>query len=165
MKTRRSFLKSTLITSGLFFTGTSSLFAQQDRPDPIDPAIINEFVRVGHGNIDRVKEMLENQPNLIYGTWDWGGGDYETAIEGAGHVGNKEIANYLISKGARSNLFVMTMLGKSELVTPYLEEYPELIYSKGPHGFSLLHHAQVGESEEMVEYLSSKGLTETKFRI
>lgn len=34
------------------------------------------------------------------------------------------------------------MLGKTELVKPVLEEYPNLISAKGPHGFSLLHHAK-----------------------
>ena len=68
--------------------------------------------------------MLEEYPNLIYGPYDWGKGDFEEAIEGAGHLGNKEIAEYLISKGARLNLFVMKMLGKTELVKPILEAYP-----------------------------------------
>jgi hypothetical protein len=65
--------------------------------------------------------------NLLYARYDWGNGDFEEAIEGAGHVGNKEIANYLIEQGARVNLFVLTMLGKTNLVKPVLDEYPPLI--------------------------------------
>lgn len=134
-------------------------------PDPIDNKTIEEFVLAGHGNLAKVKKMLNEIPNLIYCRYDWGGGDFEEAIEGAGHVGNKEIANYLIDRGARVNLFVLTMLGKTNLVKPVLETYPQLVFAKGPHGFSLLHHAEKGgeDAKELYEYLSGKGLDETKF--
>jgi len=112
----------------------------------------------------RVKEMLGETPTLLYATWDWGGGDFETALEGAGHVGNKEIANHLISLGARTNLFVLTMLGKTTIVKSYLEVFPEYLKARGPHGFTFLHHAQRGgeEARELLEYFESKELKETK---
>jgi hypothetical protein len=69
-----------------------------------------------------VKELLEQYPNLIYSRYDWGNGDFEEAIEGAGHVGNKEIAQWLIEKGARPNLFVMTMLGETAIVKSVIEK-------------------------------------------
>lgn len=99
--------------------------------------------------------------------YDWGGGDFETALEGAGHVGDKEIANYLIGEGARANIFALTMLGKTQIVKPVLEEFPNLIFSKGPHGFTLLHHAKVGgkDSEELYDYVQTKGLSEMKIKI
>ena len=111
--------------------------------------------------------MLNDYPNLIYSSYDWGNGDFEEAIEGAGHKGNKEVANYLIEKGARVNLFVLTMLGKTDLVNPTLEVYPNLIFSKGPHGLTLLHHAEIGgnESKELYNYLLEKGLTEKKISL
>lgn len=138
---------------------------EQKEPIPID--IIKEFVAAGHNDLGKVKSMLEENPNLIHCRYDWGNGDFEEAIEGAGHLGNVEIAEYLISKGARVNLFVLTMLGKTELVKPVLEAYPALIFAKGPHGFSLLHHANKGgnRSIELAEYVQSKGLTETKFKL
>ena len=112
-----------------------------------------------------VKELYEQEPNLIYARYDWGDGDYEEAIEGAGHVGNKEIAEYLIEQGARVNLFTLTMLGKDNIVIPTLEEFPALLYAKGAHGFSLLHHAKVGGSDASLiyDYLMDKGLDQTKF--
>jgi hypothetical protein len=134
-------------------------------PEPVDNESVKEFVLAGHGNLAKVKEMVNEIPNLIYCRYDWGGGDFEEAIEGAGHVGNKEIANYLIGQGARVNLFVLTMLGKTNLVKPVLEEYPNLIFAKGPHGLSLLHHAEKGGegATELYEYLYEKGLEETKY--
>lgn len=135
--------------------------------DPLDPNLVKEFVAVGHNNLPRVKEMLMEYPNLIYARHDGGNGDFEEAIEGAGHVGDREIAEYLISQGARVNLFVLTMLGETQLVKPVIEKYPQLLYAKGAHGFTLLHHAIRGEepAAEMLEYLKSKGLTETQIKI
>jgi hypothetical protein len=133
-------------------------------PDPLPAEKVKDFVVAGHGNIDKARQLLTEFPSLLYATWDWGGGDFETALEGAGHVGNKEIANYLIEKGARTNLFVLTMLGKTGIVKSYLDAYPAYLGAKGPHGFTLLHHAQKGgeEAKELVDYLQSKGLKETK---
>lgn len=163
---RIAFLKVGLLgMSGITSYSAFGINPVQNPNQQIDIETIKEFVTAGHGDLDKVKLMLKEEPNLIYTSYDWGNGDYEQAIEGAGHLGKKEIANYLIENGARANLFVLTMLGKTNLVTPTLEEYPNLIKSKGAHGFSLLHHAKMGgkESEELYEYLTKKGLTKTKF--
>lgn len=98
-----------------------------------------------------------HQP-LLNASWDWGNGDFEEAIEGAGHVGSRDTALYLIDKGARFTLFVAAMLGKIEIVKPMIESYPDLINSKGPHGFDLIHHATKGGEHaiEVLNYLKSK---------
>lgn len=134
----------------------------QQESNPFDVKLVKDFVVAGHKDLQAVKEMLKERPNLMYCRYDWGNGDFEEAIEGAGHVGNKEIAHYLISQGARVNLFALTMLGKTDLVKPTLEAYPELVFAKGPHGFTLLHHAKVGEAQELYDYLMDKGLKETR---
>ena len=152
---------------GLFTTPNLTLGKDQDEPDPIKTSIVKEFVVAGHKDLNRVQEMLVDYPNLIYSRYDWGNGDFEEAIEGAGHLGKKDIANYLIERGARVNLFVLTMLGKPKLVIPILEEYPNLLNSIGPHGFTLLHHANVGgtDSLEIQKYLLDNGLTDTHIKI
>lgn len=165
---RKSFVKTGLIAcTGI---GTFPLFGAQTAQETYQTLAvekIKEFVTAGHGNLAKVKAMLEEEPNLIHSRYDWGSGDFEEAIEGAGHLGNKEIANYLIERGARVNLFVLTMLGKKDLVIPVLEEYPNLLYARGAHGFSLLHHAKQGGKEalEILDYLKDKGLKESKFNI
>lgn len=125
---------------------------------PLKPELVKEFVIAGHGNLEKTKQMLEANPGLLNASWDWGNGDFEEAIEGAGHVGNREIALYLINKGARFNLFVAAMLGKIEIVKSMIEPYPELITSKGPHGLDLIHHATKGgePAVEVLNYLKSK---------
>ncbi|MDQ3020459.1 MAG: ankyrin repeat domain-containing protein [Bacteroidota bacterium] len=132
--------------------------------DPYTLEIVKEFVIAGHNDLSKVQVMLMENPNLIFSMYDWGSGDFETALEGAGHVGDKEIALYLIAAGARANIFVLTMLGKTNIVKPVLEEFPNLVFSKGPHGLSLLHHAKAGgkDSEELFEYVQSKGLNKMK---
>jgi hypothetical protein len=94
---------------------------------------VKEFVVAGHGVKDgdlvKVQSMIADYPNIIYSKYDWGNGDFEAGIEGAGHLGNKEIAEYLINAGSRVTLFVLCMLGKTELVKPVLEQYPKLIFA------------------------------------
>jgi hypothetical protein len=159
---RKTFLKNSLGGIALAAVVPTFAFSQsQQEPAPLDVKLVKDFVVAGHKNLALVKEMLIAHPNLIYSRYDWGNGDFEEAIEGAGHLGNKEIANYLISQGARVNLFVLTMLGKTDLIKPTLEAYPELIFAKGPHGFTLLHHAKMGEALDLQEYLIEKGLKET----
>jgi ankyrin repeat protein len=101
---------------------------------------------------------------LLHVSYDWGGGDYESGIEAAGHVGNKEIAAYLLSRGARYNIYLACMLGHLEVVKQVLTFNPSLLNSKGPHGFTMLHHAQKGgeESKAVAEYLQSIGAVETR---
>ncbi|NMH88813.1 ankyrin repeat domain-containing protein [Flavivirga algicola] len=166
MMNRKTFIKHSL--GGLALASVTPIYAMSpdlQEPEPLDIKLVKEFVIAGHKNLPLVKEMLAAHPNLIYARYDWGNSDFEEAIEGAGHIGNKEIANYLISQGARVNLFVLTMLGKTDLVKPTLDAYPELVFAKGPHGFTLLHHAKVGEAKELYDYLIAKGLKETHIKI
>ena len=166
---RKEFLQTSLYSgSGMLLL--PGLLSAQNKPEPppqLKAELVKEFVGAGHNNLNRVKEMLLDYPNLIYGRYDHGKGDFEEAIEGAGHVGDKDIANFLIEQGARVNLFVLTMLGKTELVKPVLEAYPKLVFAKGAHGFTLLHHAQRGEEDAlaMLEYLQQKGLKETRIKL
>ena len=158
---RKSFIKTTIgSTFGVSLIPSFGYAFNHNEPEPLKTSLVKEFVVAGHKDLDKVKEMLVDYPNLIYSRYDWGTGDFEEAIEGAGHLGNKEIANYLINQGARVNLFVLTMLGRTDLVKPTLEAYPGLINAKGPHGFTLLHHAKVGGSETLMAYFKENGLTE-----
>ena len=165
---RQSFLLQTVAAGAALVLRPFSSFPQNKQPiDPYKPEIVKEFVGVGHNNLNRVKEMLQDHPNLLYCRWDWGNGDFEEAIEGAGHVGNREIAEYLIQSGARPNIFVLTMLGETAIVKSILEKYPALLNSKGAHGYTLLHHATRGgdTSKELLEYFKAKGLNEMRINI
>ncbi|MCC6458835.1 MAG: ankyrin repeat domain-containing protein [Saprospiraceae bacterium] len=131
--------------------------------DPLDDALVKEYVGAAHKDLDRVRTMLTEQPLLLNASWDWGKGDFETALGAAGHVGRRDIAEFLLDKGARADLFVLTMLGETAIVKSTLERFPQLLHSYGPHGFTLLHHAQRGgeAAQNLLDFLNGKGLTET----
>jgi hypothetical protein len=128
-----------------------------DRSPRLDPDLVREFVIAGHANLDRTRELLERQPALINATWDWGGGDWETALGGASHMGNQPIAAFLLSRGARMDVFCAAATGKVEIVRAFLADDPKVIDLKGPHGIPLLRHARMGKQEAVVELLTAHG--------
>ncbi|HRG33101.1 MAG: ankyrin repeat domain-containing protein [Saprospiraceae bacterium] len=130
------------------------------------PAIIEEItsevVGVSHFNLDRLKELVNKRPELARATWDWGFGDWETAIGAASHVGRKDIVQYLLSKGARPDIFTFAMLGAYETVKSMIEFMPGLQKTLGPHGISLLQHVKNGNSKSkksirLIDYLNKLG--------
>jgi hypothetical protein len=166
---RTQFMQKSLLTGSALFLPSLLTRGQQtqqvqERPAPLKLEIVKEFVTVAHGNFQRTQEMLENDNLLLHVSNDWGGGDYESAIEACGHTGNKEIANYLLGKGARYNTYLACMLGHIDTVKNVLSFSPGLLNSKGPHGFTMLHHAKKGgeSSKAVEEYLLSLGAKETK---
>ncbi len=71
-----------------------------DRGPALDAEIVKELVIAGHGNLAKTKTLLEKQPSMVYSCWDWGGGDFETALGGAAHMGNRDCAFFLLEHGA-----------------------------------------------------------------
>lgn len=143
-------------------TGDGGRTGQQPvpkRPPALAPELVRDFVQKAHGDLAGTKALLTEQPALLNATWDWGGGDFEAAIGGAGHMGNREIAEFLIAQGARFDLFVAAMLGKIDIVRAALTAWPDLVHSKGPHGIPLMRHARAGgeQAAAVVEYLVTKG--------
>ena len=136
----------------------------------IDPEIIAEVVGKSHFDLDRVKEIVEKRSELSRCVWEWRFGDFESAIGAASHVGRRDIAMYLISKGARPTIFTFAMLGILPVIKSVVESTPDIQRSTGPHGISLLDNAYTGERmkdkmtakeikdlELTIEYLESLG--------
>jgi hypothetical protein len=128
-----------------------------DRGPRLDSDLVREFVIAGHGNLERTRELLDQHPALINAAWDWGGGDWETALGGASHMGNRPIAEFLLSRGARMDVFCAAATGKIEIVRAFLADDPKVVDLKGPHGIPLLRHAQAGKQDAVVELLVGKG--------
>ncbi len=118
-----------------------------------------EIVTVSHSNIKRVKELVEAHPSLSNAAIDWGFGDWESALGAASHVGNREIAEYLLSKGARPTLFSAAMLGQLEVVKAFVAAQPGVQRITGPHSISLLAHAKAGgtAAAAVFKYLEALG--------
>ncbi len=122
-----------------------------------DPAIVREVVGASHTRLDRVRELVEARPALAKATWDWGFGDWESALGAASHMGRRDIAEVLIAHGARPDLFTFAMLGNLAVVKAAIEAQPGIQRIPGPHGITLLQHARAGGAAEVVSYLESVG--------
>ena len=124
---------------------------------PIDKELVAEFVLKAHGDLDTVQRLLEQEPELVNAAWDWGGGDWETGLGAASHVGRREIAEFLLAHGARKDIFAAAMLGEVEIVRAMLDAQPELRDARGPHGIPLRAHAEAGgeQAHEVLELLGA----------
>ena len=126
--------------------------------------LVQDFVIYAHSDLAMTKKLLEKEPLLVNAVMDWGGGDWEGGLGGASHMGNREIVEYLLEKGARIDIFCAAMMGQLDAVRAFLTLQPKLIDARGPHGFTLHFHAQVGgqESEPVLDYLQTVKKVELK---
>lgn len=122
----------------------------------LDPKLVDEFVIAGHGNLAKVKQMLADEPpaqkrlgGLVLAMRELTLGDLETALGGAAHMGNREIALYLLSQGARIDAFAAAMLGYRDVVAALLKAVPETATTKGPHAYTLLYHAALSGNVDL----------------
>ena len=151
---RRSFLSasSLLLTPAL----ARADVIRADFPNH-EPELVQEVVVVAHGNVARLKELVGRQPALAKASYDWGFGDWESCIDAASHVGNREIAEFLIANGARPTIFSAAMLGQLDAVKALISAAPGVQRTKGPHSITLLRHAVAGgpRAQAVVDYLKS----------
>ena len=137
----------------------------KSRYPAIAETIVAEVVGVSHFDLDRLKVLVNARPELARATWDWGFGDWESAIGAASHVGRKDIVQYLLSKGARPDIFTFAMLGFYEIIKAMIELSPGVQHIAGPHGISLLQHVKNGidtktesiEAQKLITYLETIG--------
>jgi len=166
---RRSFfgLASGWSALGVAITATKA-WAQSPAPNPTsasdvfpsqDPALVKEMVGVSHRDLKRVQELVERQPALARASIDWGFGDWEACIDAASHVGNKPIAEFLIANGAKPTIFSAAMMGQLDVVKAFIAARPGVQKNLGPHGLTLMWHAQRGGADAagVVQYLTTLG--------
>ncbi len=121
------------------------------------PQAIRTFVLSGHGDFETVKSMLAEDPDLLNSQHQWGENDYETALTAAAHVGNKPIAEYLLSQGAPMDICVAAMLGRKDTVAKFLRDDPALANAKGAHQIPLLFHIALGGDTEIADIVKAAG--------
>jgi hypothetical protein len=121
------------------------------------PEIVQEIVVVSHFGLDRVKELVEQHPTLAKAGWDWGFGDWETALGAASHMGRADIAQVLLANGARPTIFSAAMLGQLAVVQAFVNASPGIQRTLGPHSISLMAHAKAGgaAARPVLEYLNT----------
>jgi hypothetical protein len=183
--TRRQWLG--IVPAGIAVSATHSLLFAEDekpqgvatdaRPDDVFPALSRELVSAvvgaSHTNIEKVRSLVTKRPALARASWDWGFGDWETALGAASHMGRADIATLLMEHGARPNLFTMAMLGNLDAVKAFVEAMPGIQRTLGPHGITLLNHVRAAQwhstnsdehkdkAREVEKYLESLGDADT----
>ncbi|HJZ73487.1 MAG TPA: hypothetical protein VKE51_17210 [Vicinamibacterales bacterium] len=130
------------------------------------PALVKEMVSVSHGNVARVRELVQQHPELAKASWDWGFGDWETALGAASHVGSRPIAELLIEHGAPPTHFSAAMLGQLDVLKTFVAASPGLQSMRGPHGLTLMLHARNGgpQASAVASYLESLGGADQPYR-
>jgi len=164
---RRSFLTSASLALSVRFPAwlgeTDSLHRRSNQMVVRDtfpaqpPELVRDLVTVSHFDLNRVKELVGTHPSSVIAAWDWGFGDWETPLGAASHMGNRPIAEYLISKGAPTSLFSAAMLGQLDLLRALVAAQPGIQRIHGPHSISLLAHARMGgdAARPVLEFLQS----------
>jgi hypothetical protein len=164
---RRSFLTSASLALSVRFPAwlgeTDSLHRRstpmvvRDTFPAQPPELVRDLVTVSHFDLNRVKELVGTHPSSVIAAWDWGFGDWETPVGAASHMGNRPIAEYLISKGAPTSLFSAAMLGQLDLLRALVAAQPGIQRIHGPHSISLLAHARMGgdAARPVLEFLQS----------
>jgi ankyrin repeat protein len=150
-----AFVGATEVARVLLRAGANPTLTEVEGGSPLEAALESGhrelvallFVLVSHGYPDAVRTALERDATLANATVDWGGGDWESALGAASHVGNREIAELLLAHGARLDLFAAAMLEMVDLVRAALEARPELREATGPHGIPLRAHAKGAVAE------------------
>lgn len=129
-----------------------------------DPELVREVVTVAHFDLEKLKALVEPRPTLARAAWDWGFGDWETALGAASHMGRRDIAEFLLAQGARPNLFSAAMLGQLEVVRAFAAAAPGVQRTPGPHGITLLAHARAGgePAAAVLKYLQDLGDADEK---
>ena len=115
--------------------------------------VINEFVGVSHGNFARVKELLEQYPALVHAQATWG----ETPLGAAAQTGQREIAEYLLFRGAALDICTAAMLGMTDQVAAMLQADPGQAQALGAHDIPVLYYPALYGYKEIAELLLAHG--------
>ncbi len=152
----------TLLLPRLLHGQSQVATAKPSKGDPLNTALVKEFVGAAHKDFGKVKTLLEETPDLLNAVNNLGGWDWEDAIGASGHVGDREMTLFLLEKGARPTICTAAMLGELKVVKDFIKAFPHMKDALGPHNISLLRHAKAGgePAEKVVKYLVGIGAKE-----
>jgi uncharacterized protein len=117
------------------------------------PEQIDEFVAAAHGDVARVKAMLNEHPALLDANASWN----ERAIQAAAQTANYAIAEFLLEAGAPLEIPTAAVFGQREVVESLLRSDPELAHARGAHDLPLMYFPAVGGQLEIAEILLAAG--------
>jgi ankyrin repeat protein len=126
----------------------------QENLDGLPQDFINEFARLAHFDVERVKHLHKLAPALVYAraTWD------ESAIEAASHMGLTPLARYLADHGAPVSTCTATLLGLRPRVEALVNVDPACVRERGAHDLPLMAYTAYGEEHyEIADFLLNAG--------
>src|SRR5262245_35958390 len=103
------------------------------KKNQINRLLVQDFVIYAHSDLAMTKKVLEKEPALLNATMDWGGGDWESGLGGASHMGRRDISGFPLEQGARIDLFCAAMMGLLDAVHAMLTLQPEPLDADGRH--------------------------------
>ncbi len=132
----------------------SSEEVQRNTVTTVSQDLVEPFVLAAHGNLAKVQELYAQHPEVL--NVPWAKFD-ETALAASSHMGNREIAHFLLSKGAPLTVCAAAMLGMLAELTIFLEKDHSLANARGAHGIPILFHAAMSGQIEVAELLLKYG--------
>ncbi len=169
MITRKNFILTAftsaagaLILPGILNGQAQPTPSKTPKGDPLNTALVKEFVGAAHKDFEKMKTLLLETPDLLNAVNNLGGWDWEDAIGASGHVGDREMTLFLLEKGARPTICTAAMLGELKVVKDFIKAFPHMKNAVGPHNISLMRHAKAGgePAEKVVKYLVGIGAKE-----
>lgn len=124
---------------------------------PLSIEQVKAFILACHAKHDRVVELLDEQPRLLRASMDWGEGDWENGLEAAGHMGHRDIAELLLSRGMTRTLFSAAMMGEKSIVEQLLAADPGAVSHPGVHRMSLIYHIAISGNTDIAEIAQACG--------
>jgi ankyrin repeat protein len=121
--------------------------------DEVEPAVVEELVGNAHGNLARVRELLDQHPGALNLSAPWN----ETAVEAATQMGSKPILELLIERGAPVDFFTACVLGRVDQVKAGLATDRGSAGARGVHDLPALYFAAIGGSIEVASLLLDGG--------
>jgi len=119
----------------------------------VEQSVVEDLVGNAHGNLARVRELLDAHPDALNLSAPWN----ETAVEAATQMGNKPILDFLIARGAPVDFFTACVLGRVDDVTGELAADPTRADARGVHDLPALYFAAIGGNLAVAESLLAAG--------
>jgi uncharacterized protein len=119
----------------------------------LDQAIVEECVGSAHGDLDKVRELVERHPEVVDARASWN----ETPIEAATQIGRRDIIEYLLERGAPLDVFTACVLGRRDVVEAELARDPGRARAHGVHDLPALYFAAIGAQPEIAGLLVARG--------
>ncbi|MBO0838537.1 MAG: ankyrin repeat domain-containing protein [Actinobacteria bacterium] len=118
-----------------------------------EPSLVEQCVAAAHGDLDRVRELVEGHPELVDARAPWN----ESPIEAASQLGRKDIIDYLLSRGARLDFFAACVLGRIDAVGAELDRDGSLAAAHGVHDLPALYFPVMAGERGVAELLLAHG--------